>query len=147
MQVLLAQWMPAKALEQVMAAVKTFYQASQTVLASSPQLDANVQQPGPAMKPHLWLQCRLQVGCLLACALSLLHGYFGVICSCVLHRNGHGAAATSAVYWMCSCADGVDCLHVLGCSHVAGQTVAHRPLPMAERWKCMSALLMSSSQR
>ncbi|KAL0048239.1 hypothetical protein WJX82_010821 [Trebouxia sp. C0006] len=59
-QVLLAQWTPAKALEQVMAAVKTFHQASQTAAASAPQLDASVQQPTPVLKPHLWLQCRLQ---------------------------------------------------------------------------------------
>ncbi len=72
MQVLLAQWMLAKALEQVMAAVKAFHQANQTAAASAPQLDASVQQPPPALKPHLWLQCRLQVGCLVITPWPLL---------------------------------------------------------------------------
>ena len=45
-----------------MAAMKTFHQASQTAAASAPRLDASVQQPDLALKPHLWLQCRLQVG-------------------------------------------------------------------------------------
>ncbi len=71
--------MPAEALEQIMAAVNTFYQASQNAAASAPQLDASVQQPAPVLKPHLWLQCRLQVGCPFACALSLHHSHFCVI--------------------------------------------------------------------
>ena len=61
-QVLLAQWLPGRALEQVLAAVKGFHQASQSLPASHPQLDSTPQQAGPQLKPHLWLQCRLQAG-------------------------------------------------------------------------------------
>lgn len=59
---LLAQWLPGRALEQVLAAVKGFHQTSQSLPASHPQLDSTLQQSGSQLKPRLWLQCRLQAG-------------------------------------------------------------------------------------
>lgn len=59
-QVLLAQWLPAKALEQVLAAVKAFQQAIQPVQAAPPQTD-KPQATQHSLPPQLWLHCRLQV--------------------------------------------------------------------------------------
>lgn len=63
LQVLLAQWQPAKALEHVMAATKAFHQAT-TIRASqqaAEQQADKLQQPDGQLQPSLWLQCRFQV--------------------------------------------------------------------------------------
>lgn len=58
LQVLLSQWMPAKALDQAVAAVKHFHQARQRATAG--QMD-QPQQLQDGLSPQLWLHCRLQV--------------------------------------------------------------------------------------
>ena len=62
LQVLLAQWLPGKALEQVLAAVTCFQQASHTSQAlPTASIPADKQQSPSVFAPQLWLQCRLQV--------------------------------------------------------------------------------------
>ncbi len=74
LQVLLAQCLPAKALEEVMAAVKTFHLASQAVSGAVPQQGVIPQQRQPELQPQLWLQCRLQVPYTLSCLFQTLLG-------------------------------------------------------------------------
>ena len=64
MQVLLAQWQPGKALEQVLAATQLFHQASTGrpfLPTGLSQQDTKLKQTDSPLQPSLWLQCRLQV--------------------------------------------------------------------------------------
>ena len=58
-QVWLAQWMPSKALAELMAATQFFQQASQAQMTAD--LDGKLQRAHNGLTPQLWLQCRLQV--------------------------------------------------------------------------------------
>ena len=74
-QVLLAQWMPAKALDQVLAAVNKFQQASQPLQkAAAPAAAREKPQPTQdGLSPQLWLHCRLQVLVVLYSTIVNLH--------------------------------------------------------------------------
>lgn len=59
MQVLMAQWMPSKALAEVMTATQYFQQTSQAQAKTDQAGRLVTAQNG--LNAQLWLQCRLQV--------------------------------------------------------------------------------------
>ena len=57
--------MPAKALDQVLAAVKSFQQASQPLQKAAAAGGDKPQPTQDGLSPQLWLHCRLQVSVVL----------------------------------------------------------------------------------
>ena len=124
-QVLLAQWLPAKALEQVLAAVKAFQQASQPAQTAAPQAD-KPQASHNELPSQLWLQCRLQVHPILhvlqdiklhrvtvelhhwqpdsaytSCMSGLLTGSMAAMSTCLLHACRNTCGTTFAYLSSC----------------------------------------------
>lgn len=60
-QVFLAQWLPSKALEEVLATTKFFQQSS--LAAATAAQGSQASQAQADLTPQLWLQCRIQVRC------------------------------------------------------------------------------------